>query len=259
MLKFIKLVAFMCISFCFASCATSIPNTYKHVLPRQSFVKVEKSLTIHSCTDDNQSCVEESFSAVASGVVIQNTLKGAYVLTAAHVCDEAGTLQQFSYLPKVKINVKFFVITLEEDKKLVQIIDFNTKHDICVVWVENLFIPPVAMSPSAPEPGDLVLNIAAPLGVFSKDMVPIFQGIYSGVDEAGRAVYTLPAFGGSSGSPIFNSKGELIGMVHSTLRYFNHIALSPNYNAMREFLNTTIDRHMSYRFLRLLWRPFMRL
>ena len=250
-----NLVLLMCAIVCFESCASSIPSTYRHVLPRQSFVKVEKSLVVHSCA--NESCTEESFSAVASGVVVQNTLKGAYVLTAAHVCDESDIFKQFSYLPKLKIDVKFFVITLEEDKKLVQIVDYNVEHDVCVVWVENLFAQPVAISPSAPVPGDLVLNIAAPLGVFSKNMVPIFQGVYSGIDEEGRAVYTLPAFGGSSGSPILNSKGELIGMVHSTLRYFNHIAISPSYKAMREFLNTTIDRHMYYRFFRTLWRPFM--
>mgnify|MGYP003143469981 FL=1 len=135
---------------------------------------------------------------------------------------------------------------------------FNNRQDVCLVWVDNLFKPQVTISPRAPEPGDTVLNIAAPLGVFSRDMVPIFKGFYNGVNEYHMGVYSLPAFGGSSGSPIFNQKGELVGMVHSTIRHFNNIALSPSYWEMRTFINDALEGDITNRYLRSLLRPFLK-
>ena len=49
-------------------------------------------------------------------------------------------------------------------------------------------------------------------------MVPIFEGIYSGIIPAGKMLgipldaYTIPTKGGSSGAPIVNEDGKLIGM-----------------------------------------------
>ena len=260
MQKVIQLVIIIFMATFVGSCAHT-PFSYRQILPRKSFVKIEKDLAVKSCVTNKKTkkveCKDRSFGAFASGVVIQNTLKGAYVLTAAHVCDDSDTLKQFKDLPNVKISINFHVVTLESDKRSVKVLDFNNKHDICLLWVENLFAQPVSISPSAPKPGDRVFNIAAPLGVFSENMVPIFQGFYNGIDSKGRANYSLPAFGGSSGSPIFNARGELVGMVHSTIRYFNQIALSPNYKAMRTFINRTIDKDISNRFFRSLWGPFL--
>ena len=111
-----------------------------------------------------------------------------------------------------------------------------------MVWVKNLFEPPILISTKEPVPGEKVYNLAAPLGVHDIDMVPIFDGYFNGVDSRGIALYSIPAFGGSSGSPIVNVRGELVGMIHSTLRYFPQIALSPNYKAMRAFINNSIEK-----------------
>ena len=240
---------------CLTSCATRHVD-YKKNLPRQSFVKIEKDLIIRKCFEG--ACVERSFSAVASGVVIQNRAEGSYVLTAAHVCDERETKKEIDKDPSAEMSVEFYAITLELQKKPLRIVKFNNKQDVCLVWVDNLFAPQVTISPRAPVPGDTVLNIAAPLGVFSRNMVPIFQGFYNGVNEYHMGVYSLPAFGGSSGSPIFNQKGELIGMVHSTIRHFNNIALSPSYWEMRTFINDALEGDISNRYFRSLLRPFLK-
>ena len=62
----------------------------------------------------------------------------------------------------------------------------------------------------------MTYNLAAPAGFFAKDMIPIFQGRYSGLHGA-HDIYTIPATGGSSGSPIVNKKGELIGLIFATV------------------------------------------
>lgn len=254
-MNMLRKVLFLVLMMCLTSCAMRHVD-YKKNLPRQSFVKIEKDLTIKKCFEGT--CMERSFSAVASGVVIQNKLEGSYVLTAAHVCDEEHTKREIENDPNAELKIKFFAVTLGLIKKPVTIIKFDNRQDVCLVWVDNLFSPQVTIAPKAPVPGDTVLNIAAPLGVFSKDMVPIFQGFYNGVNEYKMGVYSLPAFGGSSGSPIFNQKGELIGMVHSTIRHFNNIALSPNYWSMREFINDALEEDISNRFFRSLLRPFLK-
>lgn len=236
------------------SCAMSQAN-HRVDLPRQSFVKIEKDLIIRKCFEG--ACMERSFSAVASGVVVQNKLEGAYVLTAAHVCDERETKKEIDADPTAEMKIDFFVITLDLVKKPLRIVKFNNEHDICLVWVDNLFEPQVTISPRAPKPGDRIMNVAAPLGVFGENMVPIFEGFYNGDNKYRMGVYSLPAFGGSSGSPIFNTKGELIGMIHSTIRHFNNIALSPNYQILREFINESIEGDISNRFVRSLLRPFL--
>ena len=251
---FILLFAFLLLNL--VSCAHLQTNFQRKILPRKSFVKVEKSLTISEC--DESGCTSQLLRSVASGVAVHSTLEGAYILTAAHVCDDSDVKAKYQSSPNIEFSSEFSVRTLSNEQKPVKILEFDIKHDICMVWVKNLFIQPVAISPSEPEPGDRVFNIAAPLGIFSKDMVPIFEGFYDGVDQGGRAVYSIPAIGGSSGSPIFNRKGELIGMVHSTIRYFNQITISPNYKAMREFINETIGKHSFLTYFRSIWRPFMK-
>jgi len=251
-----KLILFIFSLVFIGSCAHMQTNFQQKILPRESFVKIEKSLSIHAC-EDNTSCADTLLRSVASGVVVYTGVRGAYVLTAAHVCDDSDVKDKYKKLPKVKFTGDFMVRDLDNDRKPVEILEFNTKHDICMLWVKNLFLPPIVISPSAPKPGDRVFNISAPLGIFSKNMVPIFEGFYNGTDEAGNALYSMPSIGGSSGSPITNRKGELIGMVHSTIRFFNQIAISPNYKALREFINESIDNHSSRSYFHTVWRSFI--
>ena len=178
---FIRLAFFVLLFFSIPSCAHIQSNFQQKILPRQSFVKVEKALTVNAC-DDNTGCMSQLLRSVASGVVVHSTLKGAYVLTAAHVCDDDDVKAQFVGLPDVKFSSEFMVRTLENERKPVKILESNMKHDICMLWVENLFELAVPISPSAPKPGERVFNIAAPLGIFSKNMVPIFEGFYNGID-----------------------------------------------------------------------------
>ena len=230
---------FLCMSL--LSCAHSL-NQHQKILPRSSFLKIEKTITMNVCADDSV-CVRRNLRSSGSGAIVKTTFGGAYVLTAAHVCDDSDVIEQIKRdMPEAEINTTFNVVTIDGDRYPVEILDMNAKHDICMVWVKNLFAPPLLISTKEPVPGEKVYNLAAPLGVHDIDMVPIFDGYFNGVDSRGIALYSIPAFGGSSGSPIVNVRGELVGMIHSTLRYFPQIALSPNYKAMRAFINNSIEK-----------------
>jgi len=243
-----------------SSCAHNNNLNYqKKILQRESFLKIEKSIIVESCLSEGE-CSKQRLGSSGSGAVVKTNFWGAYVLTAAHVCDDSDVIEHIKrdQPPNTKIKSSFTVITLDGQRLPVEIIDMDFKNDMCMLWVDNLFEPALTISPRHPVPGDKVFNMAAPLGVHSDNMVPIFSGYYNGIDKRNVAIYSIPAFGGSSGSPILNHRGELVGMIHSTLRYFPEIAISPNYKAMRAFINRTIETHAASRIVNVFLNAIIR-
>ena len=79
-----------------------------------------------------------------------------------------------------------------------------------------------------------------------KDMVMIYEGRYMGIKQdcaTGKhcAIYNIPAYPGSSGSFILDEDGNLIGMVSATIGGFYHMAMSPTWWQMIQFVEEQID------------------
>ena len=66
-------------------------------------------------------------------------------------------------------------------------------------------------------------------------MVPLFSGYYSG-QAHNRSIFTLPAVGGSSGSPILNKKGEVIGVVSAVTKQFKNIVISSTLKSIKRII-----------------------
>lgn len=213
-------------------------NDVKNILPRQSFLKVRKTIEATMCHPEKEDlCITKRFGAVASAAVIDSARGGMYVLTAAHVCVDQK-IQGF--LKKVQHKILFHVINIDNMYFPVKIVAVNQQHDLCLLYVKGLQKPAMRIATDKPTPGDRIYNIAAPLGIFDKNMIPIFQGFYNG-DNSNRAIYTLPAIGGSSGSPIMNHRGELIGMVSAAFVRFTHLAISPAFEPTIAFIKSAIE------------------
>jgi len=213
-------------------------NTIKNILPRQSFVKIQKIIEATMCHPQKKDlCITKRFGATASGAVVGKAPAGAYVLTAAHVCiDERAK----KFLSKVKHKMFFYAIDIDRVYHSVEIVATDRQHDLCVLYVKELQKPSMLIAVDRPAPGDRVYNMAAPMGIFDRNMMPIFEGFYNG-NSFNRALYTLPAIGGSSGSPIMNHRGELIGMVSAAYIRFTHIAISPRFKPTTSFVNKTMN------------------
>ena len=98
------------------------------------------------------------------------------------------------------------------------------------------------MASVEPFKGERVYNVAAPMGIFYYDVVPLLEGFYmSKLDR--KACYSIPAMGGSSGSPIFNIRGDLVGMIHSVNIYFPVISVSPTFDNLKLFLEKNIEAY----------------
>lgn len=222
-------------------CAPTTKSTYKDILPRHAFLKIEKDLTIKG--DGKQHCGDIArYSSTASAFIVRNTPHGAYVITAQHVCDISYIKSFVKNIENGTFHMDFKVIDIDGKKYDVDIVTGNERDDVCLLWVEDLYKQSLSVSPKPPEPGDRVFNVGAPLGIFQVNMIPIQEGIYNGEYQY-AAYYSLPAAGGSSGSPIVNYKGELVGMVHSVYREFNAVSVSPTYSNLVDFINSKIERH----------------
>ena len=113
--------------------------------------------------------------------------------------------------------------------------------------VKKLQKKPALISQYAPKPGDKTYNLAAPMGMFSKDMIPKLDGYFAGYyyrdpynKDQRFAIYSVPAIRGSSGSPLFDKNGYIIGMIHSVNIRFPFLTYSPTHKQLRQYIHENV-------------------
>tara|TARA_Y100000296_G_C5118896_1_gene229285 strand:+ start:272 stop:1003 length:732 start_codon:yes stop_codon:yes gene_type:complete len=231
-----KIIAFF---FIFLTSCVHNANNLPHGV-RETFVKIEKTVDLLICSGDE--CQPTRSEIMGSGVVVGTKRDGAYVLTAAHVCESSAMLGM-PFVQDYRISIE--VVNLKEEKYLSEIISMNYFLDTCILFAHKLRNQVAKISLRSPRIGTRVYNVAAPANIFYKNTVPILEGFFDGnVKEREIAMYSIPATGGSSGSPIFNSHGHLIGMIHSVNVYFPVISISPRHKDLKNFISTSIRDDM---------------
>ena len=209
---------------------------------RESFIKVENKLTARDCKDET--CTVERVISSASAFIVSTAKTGAYAITAAHFCEEDVDLLLQSIIKGTPIQkIEFYAYDIDMRKYDVNVINYNRKLDVCLIYVKKLQRRPALLAHRAPEPGDKAYNLAAPLGMFGANMLPKLDGYYTGNltrdprdAEQLFSIYTIPAIGGSSGSPIFNADGHVIGMIHSVNIRFPFLTYSPTFKQLKDYI-----------------------
>ena len=220
-------------------------NTYNYTgeetaynLPRDSFMFVSVKEESRICIFERCFKIGETARYIGSGFVIKNTKNGSLVITAAHVC----TSDPLSFYTTFKLT------DIDGKKYKAELLAKDDSNDICMLYSKDLRKPPVKIANHKPLPGSRIYNIAAPVGIFGYQMVPIIDGFYDG-EAANKwglsrvSVYTLPAAPGSSGSMVLNDKFELIGLVHSLLRRFPVMSIGPTYESLTDFIEDNNGRY----------------
>jgi len=223
------------------SCAHYQKNV-EDMLPREGFVHLRKTLTVASCNNDH--CISMNFNSSASGFVINKQHDGAFILTAAHFCEDSipnsteGATAHSTYKVRNLYGEEYDGVLLH----------YKQDIDVCLMFVESLTndIIEVELSPNKPIPGEKIFNIGAPLSIFGPDVVPILEGRFNG-DLGNRSFYSLPAAPGSSGSMIINEEGQLIGIVQAVYIRFNTISISVTYEDLTNYIDTHVNKYISYK------------
>ena len=144
-----------------------------------------------------------AYNFTGSGFIVGN---GKYVITNNHVIDGAKRIAvrngegKISYAEVVAVSKDYDLAILKLNKKYKQYLKPKDFED--------------------PKAGEDVLSIGYPMTLhFGNDLPVITQGIISKVypDEAGVFLTTTDINAGNSGGPIFNLKGNLVGISVATL------------------------------------------
>jgi len=90
-------------------------------------------------------------------------------------------------------------------------------YDLAVASIKGSNLPYLTLSADTPAPGDSLIFIGNPLGfdwtISEAQMVQMV-----GSDEDSIIYFTGPVHPGSSGSPLFDSQGQVIGVIFASLR-----------------------------------------
>lgn len=100
----------------------------------------------------------------------------------------------------------------------VSVLDVDKRKDIALVKIKAVDLPYLKLGHSgAAQVGDKLYTLGNPLGVFQNTLS---EGILSGIRQMeGYKMFQLsaPVSHGSSGSPVFNSKGDVIAIVEALI------------------------------------------
>jgi S1-C subfamily serine protease len=180
--------------------------------------------------------------STASGVVVENRGPDTFILTAGHFCLDEDHINK-----TVKPIDGVFITKLNGDSHKGSVHAISRLWDICLLKAPNLGIKPVRVAAHDNEVGDNAVNIAAPNGLFGKDLIMSYEGRYAGHGggefhiEQEVDFYTFPVAPGSSGSPVFNLKGELVGLVFAVDARYHHITLAVTREQIIMFLESVLD------------------
>jgi S1-C subfamily serine protease len=137
-----------------------------------------------------------------------------------------------------------------------KVIGLNVNRDLCILTVQNTNLPVSILADDYPMRGDRIFNLAAPMGIWEVGTTHRFDGYYAGptacdpIDiqtyhciegEKLWSSFSLAAATGSSGSPIYNWNGELIGIVVKVTRDFSHIVYAVRLEDIKLLLNEVLE------------------
>lgn len=148
-----------------------------------------------------------------SGVVIQSNDTGSLIITNKHVCalgDNRTMAILLSDISEYKLlNTRHINST---GSNVAQAIKISTNTDLCLVHTQLKNLPHVKISMKIPTQGDLAFNVSNPAGV--KGYVATGRvGLYEYIWQMLYRQVSIPIYGGSSGSGVFNTSGELVGLI----------------------------------------------
>jgi hypothetical protein len=213
---------------------------------RRSFIKINiyKNIYLAKTSSISKERISEEYEidlrSSASGFIVGHDREITLVGTSAHVCSilYGNQINYFvqDYSPKnpewnMTERASYILNDYKGETYAAIPIAFDFEADICILGSSKISLPALTISKFKPIIGEKYYNIAAPMGLWSSKMIPLFEGFYLGdmkvrSNRKSSYAFSIPTKGGSSGSPILNSYGEVVGATHSAYRGFENLCMA---------------------------------
>jgi hypothetical protein len=222
--------------------AIQLEDPYGNITINNNFIALDKHMLLNAegevCKPEDACEVLGPILSTASGNVIRHVNNRYYALTAAHFCVPDEYFERFVGQPIGEA----ITISMTGISTLATIEKIDNSTDLCLLSYSidmrpKIKIDRLFLADEMPLVGEEVYAISAPLGVTSSEMRLHFDGRFGGCEPIeDMCIFTLPSTFGSSGSLVFNKKGEIIGMVQLSLNGFEHAAAGFGLKSIRNFL-----------------------
>jgi len=221
------------------------PDTLK-VIKLKPFLKLTKQTTTQFCNKKHQ-CRTLTTTSSASSSHFKQTKKYSYILTSLHTVTGSSLPRKLlfavamsgGYIKKTKTRL-FLTDTFMRKHSVLKIFKKNVRADLAILQVKRLNLPIYKIAQYRPKRKEKIYNVSSPLGLFGRGLVGVFSGRYLGklfLRGGTFFAHTCPTTFGSSGSPVLNSKGEIVGITSSVMRGFKNVAFSSTLWDIKEIVS----------------------
>ena len=172
-----------------------------------------------------------------TGFGILHKMDTTYVITAGHLCTGLSNHPLTGEEPPP--HTASFVL---KDRRGVDynadLVALDEEMDLCLLKTKNR-LKITKISKHEPEVGDNIHYSGYPTGLFLPGGgLNYFDGRFSGTGDNNNHLYGIPVTSGASGSPVYNDKGEVIGMISAVMVEFHHMAIGTGRENILAFINS---------------------
>jgi serine protease Do len=218
----------------FISCSCTQKITYNAPQKLKELTKSVVKIETRYVLENKIKLVSEEKNLEATGFGFLTKYNDAFILTNKHVCsmqDKAG-----------------YVLTLYDGQKVkANFVRVDTFADICLLHA-NVSITSLKLARKDASRGDRIIVIGSPDGVYPVIVDGMVSGYYDMTMQDNEdygafevhfrsQVISAPIYPGSSGSPVFNVDGEVVGIIFAVKVDKEHITFMVPINEVLRFLN----------------------
>ncbi len=207
-----------------------------NTLEVQSAIKSVVKVSVEYSELDNTmiSSVNKKIYATGFSIVNDPLKNTSYVITNKHVCI-------------LKQNATYALLRSNGDVLKATFITDDEFADLCILKADGV-IPPLELSSQNASQGEKILTIGSPAAVFPlvvEGLISGYHNVNSYMVEDSKVfelhfraqVMSAPIYAGSSGSPVLNSDGKVVGVVYAVANDKEHISFIVPVSELLRFID----------------------